>query len=53
MTEKHCNECQYFRLRYSKERGIYYECKHFESDVEFNGKICNKFTTEKDIFNIW
>ena len=54
MTEKQqCSECQYFRLRHSRDRGIYYECTHFESDVDFDGVVCNKFTTEKDIFNIW
>lgn len=53
MTKHKCNECQYFRLKHTKEKGIHYVCKYFESDVEFNGDICNKFTTEKDIFNIW
>lgn len=53
MTEKQCYQCAYFRLRHNDETGIYYECTHFESDVEFDGAICDKFTTEKDIFNIW
>lgn len=51
MTE-HC-ECRYFRLRHSDERGIYYECSHFESEVDFDDAKCDKFTTERDIFNIW
>ena len=53
MTKKYCHQCCYFRLKHSDDRGIYYRCNHFESDVEFNGDICDKFTTEKDIFNIW
>ena len=53
MSEKQCYQCRYFRLRHRDEKGIYYECAHFESDVEFDGAICDKFTTEKDIFNMW
>lgn len=53
MSEKQHTECQYFRLRHSEEKGIYYECTHWESEITFDDAICDKYTTEKDIFNMW
>jgi len=53
MAEKQHNECKYWRLTHSEEKGIFYMCQHYESEVNFNDAICENYTKETDLFNIW